>query len=431
MLVIWAVYAAGVALYVWPERHHRTEEEGANWVVHLATVVTLPLVVYYGKLCIDGIGGRVVDRHNNRIRVLRGDLKEKLDELKKKTAFDSTKSLIDRYSINSKTPGKDEGGETGNARPMTERPMKKSGVGLTEQELRNRRRTTMPNFDSPDTQDSMAARKMSPGGGSSNAGSAMASPLAAKSMQRQGAYQGTTLGPVVQGTSGGGPLGMRQAGVVRMSPRKSSAHQKADDRLSGVMSRPWLDKLVDQLVGDVGSEEDKYALICRHCYAHNGLVLEEEIEDIQYACPKCGCFNPSVRALRARAQDDILQRKQQPTARANGGFLESDDARRESAVSSNIDGGMSDEYGSASEEEADDNLLASEARRGMVSDGEEENRGHGRAEDSPDQAREPLPASPTDAATDESTLRTPKPKKDTIIGEHVTTRKRRNKSKYT
>ncbi|KAJ2896981.1 hypothetical protein IWW38_001858, partial [Coemansia aciculifera] len=57
--------------------------------------------------------------------------------------------------------------------------------------------------------------------------------------------------------------------------------------------------LVNQLVGDSSGVDEKYALICRHCYAHNGLVFVDEINDIQYNCPKCGKFNPSNRALRA------------------------------------------------------------------------------------------------------------------------------------
>jgi hypothetical protein len=42
----------------------------------------------------------------------------------------------------------------------------------------------------------------------------------------------------------------------------------------------WYDKLVDALVGDVGPET-KYALICTHCYAHNGLVLPQEVDNIR------------------------------------------------------------------------------------------------------------------------------------------------------
>jgi hypothetical protein len=44
--------------------------------------------------------------------------------------------------------------------------------------------------------------------------------------------------------------------------------------------RQWYDKLVDALVGEDGPET-KYALICNHCSAHNGLVLPQEIETIR------------------------------------------------------------------------------------------------------------------------------------------------------
>lgn len=44
--------------------------------------------------------------------------------------------------------------------------------------------------------------------------------------------------------------------------------------------RHWYDKLVDALIGEEGPET-KYALICRHCFAHNGLVLPQEIEHIR------------------------------------------------------------------------------------------------------------------------------------------------------
>ena len=46
------------------------------------------------------------------------------------------------------------------------------------------------------------------------------------------------------------------------------------------MERHWYDKIVDVLVGDEGPDT-KYALICGQCYAHNGLALPQEIEDIR------------------------------------------------------------------------------------------------------------------------------------------------------
>ncbi|KAK7685486.1 hypothetical protein QCA50_011350 [Cerrena zonata] len=68
--------------------------------------------------------------------------------------------------------------------------------------------------------------------------------------------------------------------------------------------KQWYDKLADAILGDddsssVSSAASRYALICQKCFAHNGLVKESQWEDAQYVCPKCGQFNPSVRAIRA------------------------------------------------------------------------------------------------------------------------------------
>ncbi|OSX61113.1 hypothetical protein POSPLADRAFT_1040357 [Postia placenta MAD-698-R-SB12] len=67
--------------------------------------------------------------------------------------------------------------------------------------------------------------------------------------------------------------------------------------------KQWFDKLADAILGDEdgGSAtpaSSRYALICQKCFTHNGLVKESMWEDAQYVCPKCGHFNPSVRAQR-------------------------------------------------------------------------------------------------------------------------------------
>ncbi|OMJ21378.1 Protein lunapark [Smittium culicis] len=73
-----------------------------------------------------------------------------------------------------------------------------------------------------------------------------------------------------------------KSGVVPLAQKKNIGSPK-----------PWLENIIDRLVGDEQISNNKYALICRNCFSHNGLVLEEEIETIQYTCPKCGAFNPS------------------------------------------------------------------------------------------------------------------------------------------
>ncbi|KAJ2154770.1 hypothetical protein IW137_000247 [Coemansia sp. RSA 1287] len=262
----WLAYVVGFVLYVWPERHG---SHASAFLMHATLVATIPLAVYYGNVAIRTLCQRFISRHDSRIARLRAELKERLDELKKKTAFETTKTLIDRYSNGEKNV------------PVEEGPTAR----LRQQEAKNRRRT-MPNFGNPGAH----------AGGSQPVPAT--SPLAAKSAQMRGPQRQVLPGQTAnssgpQQTEPAQPVHRGETGVVKVAPR-SAAQQSGS-------ARPWLDKLVDQLVGDVGSENDKYALICRHCYEHNGLVLEEEIRDIQYTCPKCRKFNPSLRALNAGA----------------------------------------------------------------------------------------------------------------------------------
>ncbi|PPQ92761.1 hypothetical protein CVT25_003870, partial [Psilocybe cyanescens] len=64
--------------------------------------------------------------------------------------------------------------------------------------------------------------------------------------------------------------------------------------------KQWYDKLADALLGDddpsTASPSSRYALICEKCFNHNGLVKESMWEEAQYVCPKCGHFNASARS---------------------------------------------------------------------------------------------------------------------------------------
>eukprot|EP00127_Corallochytrium_limacisporum_P003896 Clim_evm6s154 gene=Clim_evmTU6s154 len=51
-----------------------------------------------------------------------------------------------------------------------------------------------------------------------------------------------------------------------------------------------LDRIVNWITQD--GESHRYALICRHCHAHNGLALPEEFRTISFKCFACWGFNP-------------------------------------------------------------------------------------------------------------------------------------------
>lgn len=55
-------------------------------------------------------------------------------------------------------------------------------------------------------------------------------------------------------------------------------------------SRSWLDRILDVLIGD-DQGASKYALICERCSAHNGLAHPEQFASIRYRCPHCQHLN--------------------------------------------------------------------------------------------------------------------------------------------
>jgi hypothetical protein len=58
-------------------------------------------------------------------------------------------------------------------------------------------------------------------------------------------------------------------------------------------AKTFLDRVLDLLVGeDENAADHRYALICRHCRAHNGLAPPgERGEDVGYLCGRCGGWN--------------------------------------------------------------------------------------------------------------------------------------------
>nr|XP_033328955.1 endoplasmic reticulum junction formation protein lunapark-A isoform X2 [Megalopta genalis] len=54
--------------------------------------------------------------------------------------------------------------------------------------------------------------------------------------------------------------------------------------------RSYLERLVDYIVGD--GPANRYALVCRQCYSHNGMSLKEEFEYFGFKCCYCNTWNP-------------------------------------------------------------------------------------------------------------------------------------------
>ncbi|XP_053963869.1 endoplasmic reticulum junction formation protein lunapark-B [Anastrepha ludens] len=55
-----------------------------------------------------------------------------------------------------------------------------------------------------------------------------------------------------------------------------------------------LERIVDVLIGD--GPKDRFAMICKECYSHNGMALREDFDYTTFRCAFCNALNPARKA---------------------------------------------------------------------------------------------------------------------------------------
>ncbi|KAJ1975885.1 hypothetical protein H4R33_006565 [Dimargaris cristalligena] len=273
----YAVYA--MVFYAYLNQPH---EPLQTWLYQFAPIPLGPLVIFYSRRLIQLWYRRRQASQEAYIVSLKEKQRTKVEELKKKTAYYSTRNLLERYDVTNKPP----------VNPDAQRAAKNLGLAGGPNGPAGKR----PPMSSP----AANLRQRHPTAGH---------PLPPATTRPNGGAPGVQLPPTSPrnpssppasglGPQAGGPMN-RPVNSVSFPPRGppgSFAGPHLPPNSASPMSRPWYDKLVDKIVGDEGPET-KYALICRNCFAHNGLALPEEIQSIQYVCPKCGFFNGKKGAL--------------------------------------------------------------------------------------------------------------------------------------
>lgn len=84
--------------------------------------------------------------------------------------------------------------------------------------------------------------------------------------------------------------------------------------------RSIVEKLVDYMVGD--GPNNRYALICKFCYSHNGMAHKDEFDYLNFRCCFCNNFNPA--------------RKQKPVAPTLISFENAKDSLTDEALNENL-----------------------------------------------------------------------------------------------
>ncbi|KAI1296193.1 hypothetical protein EDD11_007512 [Mortierella claussenii] len=290
-ILAWMGYTAAFALYLHPQYLNDPQ----LWALALAPVVLGLPVIYLGRSLITVWYKRAKTNEESQLSLLRADQRHKVEELKKKTAYYSTKTLLERYDPSSQRPGGQKpSGPDG--RPL---PTHQNGQLRPQQ----------PNMMDP-------GLRQRQGLGVTNAQgipTGQGRPTGHSSGMQQQSHMGHSPESRPRGPQGfqGPQQHQFDSGQPHPNGGRPSHH-------GSNMERHWYDKIVDVIVGDEGPDT-KYALICGQCLAHNGLALPQEIDDIQYVCPKCNYFNPSRRNTRLAASGvcstpemTLLQARSQP-----------------------------------------------------------------------------------------------------------------------
>ncbi|KAG0255067.1 hypothetical protein BG011_005336 [Mortierella polycephala] len=269
-VLAWIGYSAVFGLYL----HHQHYDDPQMWAIALAPVALGVPLIYMGRSLITVWYKRAKSNEESQLSVLRADQRLKVEELKKKTAYYSTKTLLERYDPSSQ-----------NHRSNGARPMGADGRPIPSPQ-NGQPRPQQPNMMDP-------GLRHRQGQGAMNAQGIPMGQGRAQNQQQSPAGHGSPNAPR-------GPQGPYPQQQQPFNPGQPYANAMPPQYGSYSTEKHWYDKIVDVIVGDEGPDT-KYALICGRCFAHNGLALPQEIDDIQYVCPKCNFFNASRRKTRLAA----------------------------------------------------------------------------------------------------------------------------------
>ncbi|GAA5829100.1 hypothetical protein JCM5353_005279, partial [Sporobolomyces roseus] len=243
---------------------------GHNWqkITGSLPVISGPVVIVFTRRFMRWFYHRKEEKEELIIKSLMKKKADKVEEIKKKTGYYSTRDLLEKYDEALR-----KNAETRGSLPGT--PIRQTGG--------------KPGVGNLPVSASTPARLASASG---------------PSTPQQHARSATTNSPV-------------QAGVpFPSSPAQLPFQPSAGPPLppSLPQSRSVMDKLADALLG-VSPEEsnpyNKYALICASCFAHNGLVPKDQFNFVQYRCPHCGHFNPRKRDPSKNSLSDPSHRRVQ------------------------------------------------------------------------------------------------------------------------
>lgn len=224
-----------------------------------------------------------------------------LEELMARTHFKETQKLISHFS--EKKPARQQQGQQGQQQGA-------NAATAGQQQQQQQQQHSTPNKMQQGGQGQMAAAAAAAGAAGRNASTPAAQgkhstqtmPASAfKNAQQQQQYMQQQQQAAMQYAAMQSQSAMRGGSALVAPPAPNTAIPTA---------RSALDKVLDFILND--GPNSQFALICPHCFGHNGLVQEAELGKIRYRCAMCGALNgPPVPSQLQQQQQQALALQQQ------------------------------------------------------------------------------------------------------------------------
>jgi hypothetical protein len=242
-ILLWLLYAVGLWYWSADKRLEMTKSERLKlW----SPVILGLFFILSTRFLVRWWYARIAQGEEKHLRSLQRTRRKKIDEIKQATRYDHLRSLLEKYD------------------------------------------DTAP----PKTPDEANRPKIKARGSSRAAKTGKVAEGDNQTTPRKGRVSETPAGP---------SLAVNDVAIGRDGKPASEKLAAGSEsalllRRQSQLPRTWLDRVADKILGaEAGGQqvaaEQRYALICRICFTHNGLCPKEEWEEVQYICPRCGTFN--------------------------------------------------------------------------------------------------------------------------------------------
>ncbi|XP_033465152.2 endoplasmic reticulum junction formation protein lunapark-B isoform X3 [Epinephelus lanceolatus] len=304
-----------------------------QWLDRIAMALPFfiyPVLVWFIRKLLIFLFSKRTERNSDKLEELKAAKKKILEEVMETETYKNAKLILERFDPEAKKKAELESTPV---RPqMTPRP---------GQEIRQR---------------GVAMRPMPMG-----TPAAMTPPPGARPPMGPG---GTPVEPVPLSAPGGPP----ERSALSASVLQGAIPRTPSSPIPGVglhppgppLARPILpkdrgamDRVIEYLVGD--GPQNRYALICQHCFSHNGMALKEEFEYLAFRCAYCYFLNPArkTRPQAPRLPEFSYERRLRAESRSPGPMRRSGTDTEESAPPSGDERELGEDEGPTKGAESD------------------------------------------------------------------------------